>query len=293
MEIKKDWEYNDLVKPDDVNRIEGNIEELEKAVDGLRETLATETTNGLMSATDKKDLEDLLDPYNRNTLANNTDLDTLITPMKAYLTYGNTYLNMPSGVSNGLLEVIARSSTVKQILRRHGTVGTNDHEIYIRSYNPSTKVWSDWVRILTTKDAYTHPSYTARTGVPTANVSPQHGASFSVSQPVVDATGHVTALNSRTINIPSVYVGAAAKASATYTLNTSYAYLIIGTGHAMTSGTLSCGEFIYYANSKWNSTIISASSFPALSISGNTMTVTYNSSTGAYSCDNHILLRVK
>lgn len=52
-------------------------------------------------------------------------------------------------------------------------------------------------------NAYTHPSYTARTGVPTANQTPAFGGTFSVSQPVSDATGHITAINSRTITIPS------------------------------------------------------------------------------------------
>lgn len=54
-----------------------------------------------------------------------------------------------------------------------------------------------------TNTVYTHPSYTARTGVPTANQTPAFGGSFSVSQPVSDATGHVTALNTRTVTIPS------------------------------------------------------------------------------------------
>lgn len=51
--------------------------------------------------------------------------------------------------------------------------------------------------------AYTHPTYTARTGVPTANQTPAFGGTFSVTQPVSDATGHITAMNSRTITIPS------------------------------------------------------------------------------------------
>ena len=50
---------------------------------------------------------------------------------------------------------------------------------------------------------YTHPAYTARTGAPTANQTPAFGGTFSVSQPVSDATGHITAMNSRTITIPS------------------------------------------------------------------------------------------
>ena len=52
-------------------------------------------------------------------------------------------------------------------------------------------------------NAYTHPSYTARTGVPTANQTPAFGGTFTVSQPVSDATGHITAVNSRTITIPN------------------------------------------------------------------------------------------
>lgn len=52
-------------------------------------------------------------------------------------------------------------------------------------------------------NAYTHPSYTARTGVPTSNQTPAFGGTFSVSQPVSDATGHITAVNSRTVTIPS------------------------------------------------------------------------------------------
>lgn len=52
-------------------------------------------------------------------------------------------------------------------------------------------------------NAYTHPSYTARTGVPTANQTPAFGGTFSVSQPVSDGTGHITAMTSRTVKIPS------------------------------------------------------------------------------------------
>ena len=60
---------------------------------------------------------------------------------------------------------------------------------------PSDAVFTDTV--------YTHPSYTAKTGVPTANATPAFGGTFTVSQPVSDATGHITAINSRTITIPN------------------------------------------------------------------------------------------
>ena len=58
---------------------------------------------------------------------------------------------------------------------------------------------------------YTHPSYTARTGVPTANATPSFGGTFTVSQPVSDGTGHVTAVNSRTITIPSTSASSSTK----------------------------------------------------------------------------------
>lgn len=62
---------------------------------------------------------------------------------------------------------------------------------------------NDKITIAATDTVYTHPSYTARTGVPTANQTPGFGGTFTVSQPVSDATGHITAVNSRTITIPN------------------------------------------------------------------------------------------
>lgn len=54
-----------------------------------------------------------------------------------------------------------------------------------------------------TDTVYTHPSYTARSGVPTANQTPAFGGTFSVTQPVSDNSGHITAMNSRNVTIPS------------------------------------------------------------------------------------------
>lgn len=54
-----------------------------------------------------------------------------------------------------------------------------------------------------TDTVYTHPSYTARTGKPTANATPGFGGSVTVSQITSDATGHVTGATDRTITIPS------------------------------------------------------------------------------------------
>lgn len=67
-----------------------------------------------------------------------------------------------------------------------------------------------------TDTVYTHPSYTARTGVPTAAQTPAFGGTFAVNQVVCDATGHVTAVTSRNVTIPST----AASASAAGLVNT-------------------------------------------------------------------------
>lgn len=54
-----------------------------------------------------------------------------------------------------------------------------------------------------TNTTYSHPSYTARTGVPTTNQTPTFGGTFNITQPVSDETGHITAMNDRTITIPN------------------------------------------------------------------------------------------
>lgn len=61
-----------------------------------------------------------------------------------------------------------------------------------------------------TDTVYTHPAYTAQTGAPTANQTPAFGGSFAVTQPVSDSTGHITAMTSRTVTIPSTAASASA-----------------------------------------------------------------------------------
>ncbi len=51
--------------------------------------------------------------------------------------------------------------------------------------------------------AYSHPSYTARTGKPTANQTPGFGSTFTISQITSDSTGHVTGATDRTVKIPN------------------------------------------------------------------------------------------
>lgn len=57
----------------------------------------------------------------------------------------------------------------------------------------------------TVKGTVYHPKVNtnALTGVPSANATLSHGGTFTVSQPVVNTDGHVTALNTRTYTLPS------------------------------------------------------------------------------------------
>ena len=53
---------------------------------------------------------------------------------------------------------------------------------------------------------YTHPSYTATTGIETANQTPAFGATFNISQVVSDSLGHISSQTTRTVKIPNTTV---------------------------------------------------------------------------------------
>lgn len=62
--------------------------------------------------------------------------------------------------------------------------------------------------------SYTHPTYTARTGKPTADATPAFGGTVTVSQITSDTLGHVTGATDRTITIPdTAFTGATAEAA--------------------------------------------------------------------------------
>ena len=86
-------------------------------------------------------------------------------------------VNRPEGTSNGWLVVIPwnanpATGTVKQFWLRHGTLGSNDHEIFVR-----TKIgdsgWSSWSKIYTTSN----PPTAAEVGAAAAVAYGGNGAS--------------------------------------------------------------------------------------------------------------------
>ena len=107
----------------------------------------------------------------------------------ASTTNGNTYLNLMD------------NTTVRD---SHKIVGTG-----------GTTVTSDASGNITINSTtYTHPSYTAQTGKPTANQTPAFGATFTISQVTSNATGHVTAMTDRTVKIPDTVFGGATASAA-------------------------------------------------------------------------------
>ena len=72
--------------------------------------------------------------------------------------------------------------------------------IIANSIHAFVKTSSYWYLV---GELYQHPSYTARTGKPTENLTPSFGDTVTISQITSDATGHVTAATDRTIKIPN------------------------------------------------------------------------------------------
>ena len=75
----------------------------------------------------------------------------------------------------------------------HGAV----HSVSASSTNGNVTVDGTDIQV------YRHPSYTAYTGKPTANATPDFGGTVTISQIACDALGHVTGMTDRTITIPA------------------------------------------------------------------------------------------
>ena len=85
-----------------------------------------------------------------------TDLNDYLEEGTWYFATAYTPTNIPIG-NNGWLRVMRRKSStrilVKQLWNRQGTLGTTDHQSFVRTFDSETG-WSDWVRYITQKDAY-------------------------------------------------------------------------------------------------------------------------------------------
>ena len=177
---------------------------------------ATQSAAGFMSAADKKKLDGVASGANAITVDSGLS-STSTNPVqnkvinsalagKADSTHGHG--NATTGAA-GFMSASDKSKldgiSSGANAYTHPTTSGNKHipsggssGKILRWSADGTAVWGD------EKDTvYTHPAYTARTGVPTADQTPGFGGSFNVTQPVSDAAGHITAMNSRKVTIPN------------------------------------------------------------------------------------------
>lgn len=150
----------------------------------------------------------------------------------------------------------------------------NGGGVWTNRYNAGNKKWYGWANVADGGDAktvnghtvesdvpadaeftdtkYTHPSYTARTGVPTANATPAFGGSFTVSQPVSDSFGHITAINNRTITIPSSVSTTSANGLMSSTDKSKLNYTNVAYGTCTTDAATSAKVVTISGNSNWS-----------------------------------------
>lgn len=90
----------------------------------------------------------------RTITIENTDLDDYLEDGLYYFSQNYTPINIPAGV-NGWLQVFKCNITnvIKQIWYRHGTVNSNDFEIFVRTKSGSNG-WSNWQRLTVENDLY-------------------------------------------------------------------------------------------------------------------------------------------
>lgn len=137
-----------------------------------------------------------------NTYYTETEIDTKVSELTEQINEksdtGHTHKYAGSSSEGG-----SANSAVKL----DSSAGSELQPIYFKDGKPVATAYTLNKSVPTdakfTDTIYTHPTYPAKTGVPTANQNPKHGESFTVTQPVSDESGHIIAMNSRTITLPS------------------------------------------------------------------------------------------
>ena len=149
-------------------------------------TAATQSANGLMSSSDKTKLDGIA------TGANKTTVDSSLSSSSTNPVQNKVINTALSG------KAASTHNHTKSEITDFPTDATTSTS-GLMSSTDKTKLDG----IATSANNYSHPSYTARTGKPTANQTPGFGQTATVSQITSDASGHVTGANDFTIKIPS------------------------------------------------------------------------------------------
>lgn len=149
----------------ELNYVDGVTSNIQTQLNGKSSTshshsAATSSANGFMSSSDKAAI-DLA--KNRGQIGVCKNITTTGENLDNYIysgtyTFGGNYTptNIPAGV-NGWLVVFRWNSsdtnaTVKQLWFRHGTIGSNDFEIYVRTRIGSEGKWGSWSKVYTSSN---------------------------------------------------------------------------------------------------------------------------------------------
>lgn len=154
------------------------------------------------------------------TTSNPIDLDTIVNDGFYFGNRANalTVSNTPDDTYTHRFTLLVESFDQSTNYFKQTLTYFDNRETYVRSKKDST--WNAWKKIYTNGNltkaditalgipaqdtVYSHPSYTARTGVPTQDYNLSFGERFNVSQPVSDASGHITAINGRWYTMPTL-----------------------------------------------------------------------------------------
>ena len=170
-----------------------SVEERKRWDEKADNVIATQTSAGLESADDKKKLDGIAEGANAYTHPSYTARTGVPTDNQTPAFGGSFTVTQPVSDANGhITGMNSRTVTIPNTVASQSAAG-------LESADDKKKLDG----IAEGANAYTHPSYTARTGVPTSNQTPSFGGSFTVTQPVSDGTGHITGMNSRTVTIPN------------------------------------------------------------------------------------------
>lgn len=147
--------------------LEAKDTELENRIIALENSLKDIDQNISNYFYNKEEIDELLkDIYKRITvqiisaatdsMGRPNDLNNYIEDGLYMFTMSANAANLPGGSVNGILWTINCGNgdvpAIKQLYFRYGTLNKNDHNIYVRSRMGTDATWSEWAKVLTTKD---------------------------------------------------------------------------------------------------------------------------------------------
>lgn len=145
--------YNELKSQD--SALSNRISILEKKTDTNTNKFSSYYNQSQIDAK----LQDIYNKFKVQLLSSTVDSSGRAQDLNNYLDSGIYFFsqstaakNMPPNCVNGILHVInCGNGVIKQIFYRYGTINKNDHQMFLRTRG-TNNVWSDWSRVLTTKD---------------------------------------------------------------------------------------------------------------------------------------------